>query len=125
MMEDFLTSSVMADISNLDLPKTEIELKPQDSTTNDSSGTIPNPWTFSTLEDFLFYCCPECPFKISNSLSFTNHAIKYHPKAKDKFGDIFVPDLDELEDLQDAVKGKGLSINDVTHLGGRGVCQKV
>ena len=68
----------------------------------------------------MFYCCPECPFKISNSISFTNHALKYHPKAKDKFGDIFVPDLDELEDLQDAVKGKRLSINDVTHLGGRG-----
>ena len=64
-MEDFLTSSVMADISNLDLPKTEIDdLKPpnQDSntTSDDTSGTslLPNnnnPWTFSSLEDFLFY----------------------------------------------------------------------
>ena len=135
MMEDFLTSSVMADISNLDLPKTEIDdLKPlnqdNNTTSDDTSGTslIPNnnnPWTFSSLEDFLFYCCPECPFKISNSISFTNHALKYHPKAKDKFGDIFVPDLDELEDLQDAVKGKGLSINDITHLGGVGIHQKV
>ena len=117
MMEDFLTSSVMADISNLDLPKTEIDdLKPpnqdNNTTSDDTSETslLPNnnnPWTFSSLEDFLFYCCPECPFKISNSISFTNHALKYHPKAKDKFGDIFVPDLDELEDLQDAVKGKG------------------
>ena len=95
----------MADISNLDLPKTELDLKPQD-TTSDTSGTIPNnPWTFSTLEDFLFYCCPECPFKISNSISFTNHAIKYHPNAKDKFDDIFVPELDEFEELPDVVKG--------------------
>ena len=82
MMEDFLTSSVMTDISNLDLPKTELD------TELDVKPDF-NPWNVPTLEDFLFYNCPECPHKCRSSISFTNHAVKNHPKAKEKFGDAY------------------------------------
>ncbi len=50
------------------------------------SRHVKNPWSFSTLEDFLFYCCPECPHKCRSSISFTKHALKYHPKAIEKLG---------------------------------------
>ena len=53
-----------------------------------------NPWTVPTLEDFLFYCCPECPDKFRSSISFTNHAVKNHPKAKEKFGDLYLPEIE-------------------------------
>ena len=52
-------------------------------------------WILSkNIEDFLFYCCPECPHKSRSSISFTNHAVKNHPKSKEKFGDVYLPELE-------------------------------
>ena len=107
-MEDFLSSSVMTDISNLTeltASKTDLdtEIKPlvtDPSTSNSDQNQInTNPWHFSTLEDFLFYCCPECPHKFRSSISFTNHAVKNHPKAKEKLGDAFEEDATNENDL--------------------------
>ena len=107
--------SVMADISNIEMPKTElIDVKPEvppdlteetgsDELMKQTTGTgefSKNPWTVPTLEDFLFYCCPECPDKYRSSISFTNHAVKNHPKAKEKFGEIYLPDLEFSPDEQ-------------------------
>ena len=102
--------SVMADISNIEMPKTElIDVKPEvppDLTqietgsghftkqTGSGSEFSKNPWTVPTLEDFLFYCCPECPDKYRSSISFTNHALKNHPKSKEKFGELYLPELE-------------------------------
>ena len=95
--------SVMADISNIEMPKAEvIDIKPDvppDLTGNKELESLnreftANPWTVPTLEDFLFYCCPECPDKFRSSISFTNHAVKNHPKAKEKFGDLYLPEIE-------------------------------
>ena len=105
--------SVMADISNqLDLPKTElIDVKPDVppnltkielettgselvETGNSELVFHKNPWTVPTLEDFLFYCCPECPHKSRSSISFTKQKKKNHPKSKEKFGDVYLPELE-------------------------------
>ena len=29
-----------------------------------SSGIMKNPWDVGNLEDFLYYCCPECDVKV-------------------------------------------------------------
>jgi hypothetical protein len=106
-----MPSSVMTDISNLvpninnssseQLPskqESDTEVKSEPELLEDDHAVIEefvrNPWMVSTLEDFLFYCCPECPHKCKSSISFTNHAVKRHPKAKEKFGDIYLPELD-------------------------------
>ena len=41
-----------------------------------------NPWAVSNLEEFLFFCCPECDFKKKNIDEFLNHAISIHPDSK-------------------------------------------
>ena len=41
-----------------------------------------NPWAVSDLEEFLFFCCPECDFKKKNIDEFLNHAINIHPDSK-------------------------------------------
>ena len=41
-----------------------------------------NPWYVINLEDFLFYCCPECDNKTKNPKAFLNHAVTSHPNAK-------------------------------------------
>jgi hypothetical protein len=38
-----------------------------------------NPWVVDTLEDFLFFCCPECPEQSATKDLFINHALFNHP----------------------------------------------
>ena len=41
-----------------------------------------NPWQVSNIEDFLFYCCPECDLKTKDSHNFVTHAQHSHSKSK-------------------------------------------
>ena len=49
-----------------------------------------NPWSVAYLDDFLFYCCPECDVKDQYKQSFVQHALNYHPKAKDYMGKLII-----------------------------------
>ena len=40
-----------------------------------------NPWDVSTIQDFLFYCCPECPYKSQDVQGFGTHAEELHPES--------------------------------------------
>ena len=42
-----------------------------------------NPWKVSSVEDFLYYSCPECEFKASKKSEFYKHALSVHPRAVD------------------------------------------
>ena len=48
-------------------------------------GSINNPWNVPSIQDFLFFCCPECDSKVKNSQDFINHALLLHEEAKDSF----------------------------------------
>ena len=41
-----------------------------------------NPWIVSEVEQFLFFCCPECDVKDRSKESFIQHALSHHPNAK-------------------------------------------
>jgi hypothetical protein len=41
-----------------------------------------NPWAVEQLEDFLFFCCPECPDRSSTKAIFINHALMEHPNVR-------------------------------------------
>ena len=41
-----------------------------------------NPWDVNHVSSFLYYCCPECDFKISTEEKFIEHAIANHDKSK-------------------------------------------
>ena len=38
------------------------------------------PWNVSSLEEFLFYFCPECDVRIHSKETFVSHALNQHPK---------------------------------------------
>ena len=42
-----------------------------------------SPWSVKHLEDFLYYCCPECDNREHSKDSFLQHAFEQHPDAKD------------------------------------------
>ena len=44
---------------------------------------VEDPWNVDTLEEFLYYCCPECKDeRIQNKVDFIKHALEVHPKSK-------------------------------------------
>ena len=42
-----------------------------------------NPWNVSNIETFHFYCCPECDMKCNTKDQFIDHAMEWHPKARE------------------------------------------
>ena len=39
-----------------------------------------NPWNVTGLDDFLFYCCPECDKRTVTKSDFIEHALNNHPR---------------------------------------------
>ncbi len=60
---------------------------------------LSNPWDNRTLEDFMFFNCPECPFKCQDGDSFVNHC-QYHPMAEGFVASIY-SFTDDMENFQD------------------------
>ena len=46
-------------------------------------NTIDNPWNVEKIEEFLYFCCPECDLKDHSQLEFLQHALERHPNSKD------------------------------------------
>ena len=44
-----------------------------------------NPWSVKSIEDFRFYCCPECEKKEVKKSDFLRHALNNHPKSQELF----------------------------------------
>ena len=49
-----------------------------------------NPWSVSKLEEFLYFCCPECDLKDQSKEAFVQHALDHHPKSKDAIQSIYI-----------------------------------
>ena len=43
----------------------------------------PNPWLVTHLEEFLYYCCPECNNRNQSKDQFLEHALIEHPHAQE------------------------------------------
>ena len=44
-----------------------------------------DPWDVDDVEDFMYYCCPECPLKFQEKKDFQEHALEIHPRAEKMF----------------------------------------
>ena len=42
---------------------------------------VENPWSGEALEDYVYYCCPECSYKAKFKHSFIEHAVDQHPNS--------------------------------------------
>ena len=42
-----------------------------------------NPWNVTNLDEFLYFCCPECDLRDQSKLQFLQHALEHHPKSKE------------------------------------------
>ena len=50
--------------------------------TNTNEDEKFNPWDVHELEEFLFFCCPECDDRSPTKASFINHALIQHPRVR-------------------------------------------
>ena len=55
-----------------------------------------NPWDVGKVEEFLYFCCPECDERNQSKELFLKHALDEHPKAKQCFGILRIKE--EVED---------------------------
>ena len=63
-----------------------------------------NPWAVNTLEDFQFYCCPECDLKEHTKDKFVKHALENHTEYKDYIVNLMIkPELYEEGEYIDKV----------------------
>ena len=63
-----------------------------------------NPWDVGNLDEFLYFCCPECDLKDRSKAQFLEHALNEHPKAKDyvpQFNDFIIKEEPGEEDLEE------------------------
>ena len=42
-----------------------------------------NPWAVENINEFLYFCCPECDERNQSKEYFIQHALEKHPKAKE------------------------------------------
>ena len=75
-----------------------------------------NPWNFESIEDLLFYCCPECEMKSKDSQDLMNHALQSHAKSipiktqKNFILDLKVIDNDPLSVIVPSIKKINLKV---------------
>ena len=56
-----------------------------------------NPWNVTHMEEFLFYCCPECDHKAKDCQIFVEHAIFEHEMARETLCTVKEEDEPEME----------------------------
>ena len=62
---------------------------------------LENPWQVPSLDEYLFYCCPECDLKTKEYNIFYEHAVHRHEQAKI----LLVHDPDTKEDIKAEEEG--------------------
>ena len=45
-------------------------------------GIDKNPWNVTNLDEFMYYCCPECEERNESEDRFLKHALDEHPEAQ-------------------------------------------
>ena len=62
---------------------------------------LSNPWYVSNLDEFLYFCCPECDERNQSKDLFLRHAFDQHPKSKECFQNFLIKeeDYDEKDNL--------------------------
>ena len=68
-----------------------------------SDNELENPWFVEELEEFLYFCCPECDLKDQSRENFLEHALNQHPKSKNSLYKFEIKD-EPLEPLDDNEK---------------------
>lgn len=62
----------------------------------DDGVNLKNPWTIDNLDEYLFYCCPQCDHKSKSKPGFIDHALETHPEAKDQIKDCYAIKREEV-----------------------------
>ena len=55
------------------------------------TNIISNPWTYADLDEFLYYCCPQCDEKYKTKSLFVDHALISHPESAITDGRLIEP----------------------------------
>ena len=67
------------------------------------SSVNSNPWHVTSLQDFQYFCCPECDCRHKDAQTFIDHALLSHEQAKETFVNLqLIPKPEEVKtEIQD------------------------
>ena len=65
-------------------------------------GEVMNPWAVGKLEEFLYFCCPECDVRNQSKELFLQHALEHHPQAKECLSDFHIKE--EINEEQENIE---------------------
>ena len=91
----------------------------ENTTNNSDENFTSNPWTsISKIEEFLYFCCPECEEKNQSRELFIKHALEKHPNSKECIALINVKEekLEEDENNEDEDEVGADEDEDLPHL---------
>ena len=78
---------------------------------------ISSPWDVGNLEEFLYFCCPECDERSQSKELFLQHAINLHPTSTEflnrfetKEEDVFDLKKEECPDEKDFIKDSDIKV---------------
>ena len=61
-----------------------------------------NPWDVSSLQDFQYFCCPECDSRHKDAQTFIDHAVLFHEQTKETLVNLHLIQIqDVLKEPQD------------------------
>ena len=70
-----------------------------------------NPWTVKSLDNFLFYCCPECDIRSMTKSEFIQHAVNNHPRCQS-----LIASLERNQELPKSVIESENNLTDLTNV---------
>ena len=65
--------------------------------------TSENPWNVENVEDFLYFCCPECDERNQSKDLFLQHAFDNHPNSKHSLLKASSPNKVKIEDNEESI----------------------
>ena len=66
-----------------------------------------NPWEATSINEFLYFNCPECAFRSKEDISFQAHALQNHERSHNFFSTAIEEPIGNIHILRKHFKGEG------------------
>ena len=81
------------------------------STFRNMDGKDSSPWCVNNLDEFIYYCCPECDTRNKSEDSFLKHALGVHPEAQKYLQKFTAKENFHMKSINEECLSKGSSIS--------------
>merc|ERR1712008_374699 len=77
-----------------------------------------NPWTWASLYQFQYFCCPSCIFRVDSKQDFVDHTTTIHPESLEhllKIEDDSLQDITCHWEIKEGIKNEEMLVTDADY----------